>query len=143
MKKILPLAAFIAAFCLQIPAWAASPANTYCSTDSGTTWLPCNPTGGGGGGSGPPYATTPLGYQQLTSVTTSTALTVPGTATYAIVTVEAQTVRYRDDGVAPTATVGMPLPAQAVLVVGGAAELAAIRFIQATAGAIIDVSYYK
>lgn len=30
--------------------FAASPANTYCSTDSGVTWLPCG-SGGGGGGS--------------------------------------------------------------------------------------------
>lgn len=28
----------------------ASPSNTYCSTDSGVTWLPCG-SGGGGGGS--------------------------------------------------------------------------------------------
>lgn len=49
MKYALILTALAAVFCF--PAHAATPSNTYCSSDSGVTWLPCNPTGGGGGGS--------------------------------------------------------------------------------------------
>jgi hypothetical protein len=30
----------------------APTAKTFCSTDSGVTWTPCNPSGGGGGGGG-------------------------------------------------------------------------------------------
>ncbi len=41
---------FVAALCTPPTAHAATPSNTYCSTDSGVTWLPCNasalPTGG-------------------------------------------------------------------------------------------------
>ena len=49
-------------------------------------------------------------------------------------------LEWRDDGTAPTATVGMLLPAGAELRYTGA--LAALRLIQASAGATVNVSYY-
>ena len=85
-----------------------------------------------------------LGYQQITSLSGSTGLTVPKLngqqATLAVITVEAQTVRWRDDGTAPTASVGMPVVAAATLYYDG--DLSRIRFIEATAGAILNISYY-
>ena len=51
----------------------------------------------------------PLGYQQITSLAASTALTVPARARAALIKCTAQSVRFRDDGTAPTATVGFPL----------------------------------
>lgn len=84
---------------------------------------------------------TPLGYQQLTGMAASTALTVPGGALYAFIEAEAQIVRWRDDGVAPTATIGMTLAAASAFWYDG--SLAAFRAIQATAGAILNVSYYS
>lgn len=81
-----------------------------------------------------------LGFQQLTSLSTSTALTVPGGATLAVIQAERADVRWRDDGTDPTATVGMWLPAGAELRYTGA--LAALRLIQASAGATVNVSYY-
>lgn len=81
-----------------------------------------------------------LGYQQITSLSTSTALTVPGGAGLAVIQAEGADVRWRDDGTAPTATVGMLLPAGAELRYTGA--LAALRLIQVSAGATVNVSYY-
>jgi hypothetical protein len=89
-----------------------------------------------------------IGYQQITSLSASSALTVPtvdanGLAckpTLAIITPETAGVRWRDDGVAPTATVGMPLAAGVTLQYDG--DLSRVRFIQQTAGAILNISYY-
>lgn len=87
-----------------------------------------------------------LGYQQLTSIASSTGLTDPsdalrGIPTMAVIQAEAQAVRWRDDGVDPTASVGMVLAAGASMNYDG--NLNAIRFIQVTAGAILNVSYYS
>jgi hypothetical protein len=84
----------------------------------------------------------PLGYQQLTSMSSAKQLTVPGGANAALLVAEAQAVRWRDDGTAPIATVGMLLPVgiDGFFYTG---NLGAIQFIAATAGAILNVSYYK
>jgi hypothetical protein len=81
-----------------------------------------------------------LGYQQITNLTASTALTVPAGATMALIIPELQGVRWRDDGTAPTATVGMPLAAGTSLSYDG--DLKAIRFIQQAATGYLNVSYY-
>ena len=81
-----------------------------------------------------------LGYQQITSLTSSTALTVPAGASMAVIVPEGQALRWRDDGVAPTATVGMPVYVGAVLNYDG--DLKLIRFIQQSSGGILNVSYY-
>ena len=54
----------------------------------------------------------PLGYRQLTVSTTAVGLAnatggIPAGATRAVVQVEAQPVRWRDDGSAPTLSVGV------------------------------------
>jgi hypothetical protein len=92
--------------------------------------------------------TTRLGYQQITALSASTALTVPsfdvnGLAckpSIAIITPETQAVRWRDDEVAPTASVGMPLASGVTLQYDG--DLTKIRFIEQTASAKINVVYY-
>jgi hypothetical protein len=81
-----------------------------------------------------------LGYQQLTSLSSSTALTVPTGATMALITPETQAVRWRDDGTAPTASVGMPIAAGAYFTYDG--DLKSIRFIEQTASAKLNISYY-
>jgi hypothetical protein len=53
---------------------------------------------------------------------------------------ETQAVRWRDDGTDPTASVGMPLATGVSLSYDG--DLKAVRFIQQSASAIINVSYY-
>lgn len=82
----------------------------------------------------------PKGFQQLTGMSSATALTVPAGARIAVLDAEAQNVRWRDDGTAPTATVGMRIIADSEAVYSG--NLAAIQFIAETAGAILNVSYY-
>lgn len=81
-----------------------------------------------------------LGYQQITSLSTSTGLTVPSGATLAVIVPEVQPVRWRDDGIDPTSTLGMPLGVDTVLSYDG--DLHQIRFIQQTASSAINVSYY-
>lgn len=79
----------------------------------------------------------PIGFQQL-SPTAATALTVPSGATLAVI-VSAASFTWRDDGVAPTATVGMVWPATVPLYYAG--NLSAIQVINASG--TVNVSYYK
>lgn len=87
----------------------------------------------------------PCGYQQITTVSSSVGLTVPttcgGPPTLAVITAEAQAVRYRDDGTAPTATVGMPLAVGAALTYEG--TLTAIKFFEQAGGAKLNVLFYR
>lgn len=92
--------------------------------------------------------TSVLGYEQITTLTAATALTVPirdvnGLScrpVIAIITPETQAVRWRDDGVAPTASVGMPLAAGVTLQYDG--DITKIRFIEQTASAKLNITYY-
>jgi hypothetical protein len=81
-----------------------------------------------------------LGYQQITSLSSAQALTVPAGATMALIVPETQAVRWRDDGTVPTASVGMPVAIGEPLNYDG--DLNRIRFIEQTASAKINVSYY-
>lgn len=84
----------------------------------------------------------PVGFQQFAagSLAAAQALTVPAKARYAIIQAEAQNVRWRDDGVAPTAAVGMVLAAGDDMLYTG--QLSKFRAIAAVAGAILNVTYY-
>lgn len=84
---------------------------------------------------------TNCGYQQITSLSAATALTVPAGSKVAVVVAETQAVRWRDDGENPTSTVGMPLATGTYLVLDG--DLSAVKFIEQTASAKLNVSYYK
>jgi len=92
--------------------------------------------------------TTRLGYQQITSLSASTALTVPATdvnglncrPVIALITPEGQAVRWRDDNIAPTTTVGMPLAVGVTLQYDG--DLTMIQFIEQVGGAKLNISYY-
>lgn len=89
---------------------------------------------------------TPCGYQRIasTGLATAVGLTVPSTAQQkpvrCIITCETQAIRWRDDGVLPTALVGYPLAVGAELKYDG--DLNAIRIIEQTTSAILNVSYY-
>lgn len=82
-----------------------------------------------------------LGYQQITDVSASTALTIPPGTVLILVTPLVAPVRYRDDGTAPTAAVGYPL-AVGVELQYTAQQAAQLRFIQQSAGAELNVLYY-
>lgn len=90
-----------------------------------------------------------LGYQQITNLTAATGLTVPAVdpstglkvmPTLALITPEVNGVRWRDDGTAPTGSVGMPLASGITFQYDG--DLNKIKFIEDDAGAILNVSYY-
>lgn len=86
----------------------------------------------------------PLGFQQITDLSASVGLTVPDTnprATFALIMPAAQAVRFRDDGVAPTAEIGVLIAVGQEFLYSG--DLTKIRFIEVTSGAELNVSFYK
>lgn len=93
--------------------------------------------------------TTCMGYQQITSLSSAANLTVPARSPLgtiqspriALLQCESQSVRWRDDGTSPTASVGM------ILNVGDQpypydGDLTKIKFIETAASAKLNVSYY-
>jgi hypothetical protein len=89
-----------------------------------------------------------IGYQQITSLSSASALTVPlvdknglnQKPTFALIIAESQAVRWRDDGTDPTSSVGMPLAVGVPLQYDG--DLTKIRFIEQTGSAKLNISYY-
>lgn len=82
-----------------------------------------------------------LGYKQITSLSSATGLgTIPQGATLALIVPETQAIRWLDDGTNPTASVGMPVAAGSYLSYDG--DLNRIKFIEQSASAKINVSYY-
>jgi hypothetical protein len=92
--------------------------------------------------------TTCFGYQQITDLSASVGLTVPavtpeglnGKPVFALIIAEGAPVRWRDDSTAPTASVGMPLAIGVPLQYDG--DLSKIKFIQQSASAKLNISYY-
>lgn len=86
----------------------------------------------------------PVGYQQITVSTTAVGLTVPAGASRAVAVVEAQPLRYRDDGTNPTATVGMLCQANLRFEIESRDQMLAFKAIrQGGTDAVLSVSYYK
>jgi hypothetical protein len=65
---------------------------------------------------------------------------IPAGTCLALIQCTAQAVRWRADGVAPTAAVGQPLAIGAELRL--TAEFARIQFIAQAAGAILDIAFF-
>jgi hypothetical protein len=92
--------------------------------------------------------TTCFGYQQITNLSASVGLTIPtttpeglnGKPVFALIIAEGAPVRWRDDGIAPSTTVGMPIAVGVPLQYDG--DLTKIRFIQQSASGILNISYY-
>ncbi len=91
----------------------------------------------------------PRGYQQILTATlaSATSLTIPTsptTAYYAVIQCEGtfgtDYVRWRDDGVAPTSTVGMILNGGQEI--DTTTDLATIQFIVGAGAPILNISYY-
>jgi hypothetical protein len=91
----------------------------------------------------------PLGFAQATGV--SAAANLPGIGSpaaipqgaylSAVIVVELEDFRWRDDGVDPTSGVGELLPKNTEFVYSG--RLSALRLIPVTGSGTIDVSYYR
>ncbi len=85
-----------------------------------------------------------LGYQQLAAGSIDAAAgfaSVPDGTSMVVIQCEAQAIRYRDDGVLPTATVGQPL-AVGVQLVYTSRNVKQLRFISQVAGAIVNATFY-
>lgn len=92
--------------------------------------------------------TSRLGYQQITSLSSATSLTVPSVdkqglackPAIAVIIAETAGVRWIDDDSTLSSTRGMPLAVGVTFIYDG--DLTKIQFIQQSAGAILNVSYY-
>lgn len=82
------------------------------------------------------------GFQQITALSTATALTVPAKSRFVLLQCEGANVRFRDDGTAPTATVGMLLTAGAAPWLYEGDNLSALKLIQVAAGATLNAAFY-
>jgi hypothetical protein len=80
-----------------------------------------------------------VGYEQITDVSAAVALK-PKDAFFAVIQAETKNIRWRDDGVDPTATVGMLLKAGDTMEYDG--DLNALRLIETEASAALNVAYY-
>ncbi|MCK5610647.1 hypothetical protein KAR91_52730 [Candidatus Pacearchaeota archaeon] len=88
-----------------------------------------------------PGLRSPNGFEQITTITTSTGITAPEGTVLAIINVEAQAVRWRGDGTAPTATIGMNRAVGDTFEYNG--DFSKLNFIETVVGAILNISYYK
>ena len=147
MKQLLLVIGFFIA--LSTSAYAQGAAvNIQCPTGqtSGTNqWTTCStvyplPVTGSA-----PYSYTNLTpSQNALGVVSATSLTVPTGATYAVVCVEGAGVRWTWDGTTtPTSSVGTPIASGQCAAFSGASILAALKFIQQTATATLDVEYAR
>ncbi|HZV26421.1 MAG TPA: hypothetical protein VFG00_09025 [Acidothermaceae bacterium] len=92
-----------------------------------------------------PFNARPLGVQTALSVGASAvALTVPAGSLFAVISIETQAIRWRDDGVDPTATTGIlvPVTSSSPWVYGSTYGLSKISFIAVTGSATLNVSFY-
>lgn len=95
------------------------------------------------GAAGP---TTTGSYKKITGLSAVKGLddggAIPTDARYALVFVTGQGVRWRMDGNAPTASLGIPIAAGASMRFNGA-EMAAVKFIEQAASATLDIHFSK
>lgn len=88
----------------------------------------------------------PAGYCQLTPLASATLLSscaigIPAGAEVALIVVSTANIRYRDDGTAPTASVGAPvLQGQNISYQG---DLRKIQFIAQSGSPVLDIVFYK
>jgi predicted hotdog family 3-hydroxylacyl-ACP dehydratase len=92
-----------------------------------------------------PNLARPLGYKQITGLNIMRMLTeggaIPSDARFALLQAETQSIRWRDDLVDPTASVGMILTAgDPPFLYDG--NLGAIEFIEVSASAKLNVTFY-
>lgn len=86
-------------------------------------------------------AGTPLGFEQQAVATAQHLANIPDGATYALISCTGQNVLWRDDGVAPTATVGNVITAGQPPI--ALTDLSAMQFIEAAPTATLNVDFYK
>lgn len=82
----------------------------------------------------------PRGYENIPGLFALRSLTIPDSAHIAIFKAETEGIRWRDDGIPPTPTIGMPLLAgQSYLYTG---DLSKVQLIEIQPSAVLNVAYY-
>ena len=83
----------------------------------------------------------PLGYEQLTGIVAATSLaSIPADSVYALIQAEGGNIRFRDDGVDPTASVGMLLVDGAVY---ETTHYKNFKAIEVSGTPVVNVNYYR
>jgi hypothetical protein len=83
------------------------------------------------------------GYFQISSGTTAFTVTAPAGSRWARVQVEVQNIRYRMDGVVPTATTGMLLSTTAsTQYLFGMSDWTKFNAIPATSGGVFNIEFF-
>lgn len=82
----------------------------------------------------------PVGYRQITNLGSAIGIQI-GDGRVALIQALNQNVRWRDDGTDPTTSVGMRLHAGETIFYTG--DLRAIRFIEESASAELNISVYQ
>lgn len=91
----------------------------------------------------------PLGYCQLTATGSAAQLStcsggIPTRSVWAVICVETANIRWRDDGVAPTASVGMPLgPTAPAACLDYSGTFNTFQFIAQSGSPVLNVSFYN
>jgi hypothetical protein len=92
----------------------------------------------------------PFAFETITVSTTAIGFTASKyqptglqPAALAVVTLESNDVRYRSDGLNPTASVGHVLASAGAVTVCGLQSLQQVRFIRVSADATAQVSYFR
>ena len=92
----------------------------------------------------------PMGDEQIAVSSTAIGFTAAKIApsggpqaVYAIFSVETNAIRYRDNGLAPTASVGLPMASGSNWTVCGVTTISRALFIRQSADATVSVSYYR
>ena len=89
----------------------------------------------------PPMGSTPLGFHQVSVSGTAVNLpSIPAGATIAFCYVAGAIMLWRDDGTAPTATVGFPINEATTITFSSA--LSAVQLIAASGTGTLSVAYY-
>lgn len=81
----------------------------------------------------------PISYTQITNVSAAVGISAPDRTAIALIQAEGD-VRWRDDGVDPTSTVGQVLYDKDTLIYSG--DMSAIKFIEVSS-ANLNVTFYK
>lgn len=91
-----------------------------------------------------------IAYEQITVTTLTNLPNLPATATGAILILESTvaapttSIRYREDGGAPTSTVGMPVVDGTIFAIEGYQNLVNFKAIASGAGTyLLNVQYYR
>jgi len=83
----------------------------------------------------------PIGFEQITDLSSAVGFaSVPTRARMAFIQAQGEDVRWRDDGTDPTSGVGMLITVDSILSYTG--NMSKIKFIEASAGAVLNISYY-